>query len=114
MPKKKGKYLSLEMLAVPVQGRIPSPIAAQDVPAEHHVLAGARTHHLPFWIHVTGTAAFSELPESTIQVLFSAGLVLCCSLQRAQRWHSSGGHGREQRGWGSFCSLCVVSHLEVT
>lgn len=46
MPQKKGKYLSLEMLPAPVQGSIPSPIAAQDMPAEHHVPAGARSHHL--------------------------------------------------------------------
>lgn len=73
MPEKKGKYLSLEMLPAPVQGSIPSPVAVRDVPVEHHVPAGARTCHLPSWLHVTGTAAFSELPESTKQVLFLLG-----------------------------------------
>lgn len=46
MPEKKGKYLSLEMFPAPIQGSIPSPIAAQDVPAEHQVPARARSRHL--------------------------------------------------------------------
>lgn len=108
MPEKKGKYLSLEILSAPVQGSIPFPIAVQNVPAKHSVLAGARTHHLLSWLHVTGTAAFSELPEHKPGAV-SAGLGLCrSSLLRAQRWHSSSGCGREQRGWGGFCSLHVL------
>lgn len=96
MPEKKGKYLK--------SGNTPSPCPRQhslshcwDVPAEHSVPAGAR-----------GTAAFSELPEHKLGAV-SAGLVLSCSsLLRAQRWHSSSGCGREQRGWGGFCSLHVL------
>lgn len=113
MPEKKGKYLSLEILPAPVQGSIPSPIAVQDVPAGHSVPAGARTHHLPscllHWLCCLLGAAREHKPGAV-----SAELGLCCSsLLRAQRWHSSGGHGREQRGWDGFCSLHVSprSHL---
>lgn len=53
-------------------------------------------------------AAVWELPESTNPVLFLLGCFSAVlSLQRAQRWCSSGGHSREQRGWGGFCSPCV-------
>lgn len=98
MSEKKGKYLSLEI--APVQGSIPSPIVAQDVPAEHHVCWG-QNPSLALWLHVTGTAAFSELPKSTNQVLF---LLDRFSAVLAE---GSGGCGREQRGWSGFCSLHV-------
>lgn len=68
MSEKNGKYLSLEI--APVQGSIPSPIAAQNVPAEHHVPAGARTHHL-----LSGSMSLALLPSQGCQ----KAQTRCCS-----------------------------------